>query len=246
MRFNGLLCAIAVASISGSALAGPDWTEIPDAGKLTPQSITLPIQPDSITGVLSGTDANGGPDVVDSYDLIIESGETFVATTSEMVPLSRSGPTNFNAALWLFRLDRTGLVANRDINTEDDGARLFSMPTDGTPVQITTPPGGARFILAVSYNDVSPVTTNGQPIFDFMDGAGPFQVSGPDGVMPGMPGMFGQWQPLPAGRPPVKYRIRILGRCGQVTQCPGDADLSGTVNFTDITTVLANLGAMCN
>lgn len=233
------------------ALAGPDWTEVNDAGKNTPQDVAIGTQPKTIMGSLGGatSDADGGVDAVDAYLLMIEEPESFIATTEP--PLSpfqedeakgaRGIPgAIFNSSMWLFRVDRTGIVANRDISNNNLRSRIFPMATDGTPARI---PGPGEYVLAISYGDVNPTTTAGQNIFNFDDGLGNTQISGPDG--PGGPNAAaGTWN-IPSGsRPQVTYLIRVLGGpCP--TPCIGDANNDRVVNFTDISFVLANFGRMC-
>ncbi|MDX2115778.1 MAG: hypothetical protein SFZ24_09220 [Planctomycetota bacterium] len=244
-----------VSACAGSALAGPDWVEIPDAGRITPQVIPLVDQPESIVGELSGMDFDGGPDIADSYRLKIDTPGTFVATLSPVVlrpaPADKqSGAndpsveanTNFDGALWLFRTDRLGLLANRDAGQNQPLARLSGFSTDGTGVRI---PGPGEYILAVSYNDVFPVSASG-PIFNFDDQGGPFQVSGPDGGGASVP--FNNWF-IPPGttRPPGMYTVSIITERPRQTIdcCPGDANGDRIINFADITTVLSRWGRPC-
>lgn len=233
---------------------GPDWTEVGDAGKINAQMVALPVQPETITGFLGGPvlrmgDADGGPDVADVYDILITAPQEFMATTYsdptfdlrlEMIgddgePLT--GPTNFDTALWLFRLDRRGLLANRNIDSSNELSRILPIATDGTGSRI---PGPGRYLLAVSYGDMVPLSNGGQVIFNFSNPPGPDQVSGPDG--PGGSMQFASWTP-DVERPMVKYRIRISPR--DCRPCPGDADGNGVVNFLDITTVLSRFGSTC-
>lgn len=241
------------ALLAGVALAGPDWTEGPvDAGKNTPQNIPTGTPVDSISGTLGGatSDSDGGTDAVDSYIIDVNEKETFIATTEETPPpplldpeaasgAARNGPVApFNASIFLFRIDRVGIVGNQDISINDPRARIFPTPTDGSPVRIPEP---GRYILAISYGDVFPVNAQGFRLFDFTsDDAGPFQVSGPDAST----SPAANWQ-IPSGttRPQVKYRIRILGN--GCRQCRGDANQDLQINFVDIIEVLANWGNPC-
>jgi hypothetical protein len=253
MRFSSYpTTVIALLALAAApAIAGPDWTEGPiDAGKNNGQNVPVGTPVDSISGTLGGTDSDGGVDVADSYVIDVNEKETFIATTQETPALlgedgdsatqSRTGAVMpFNAAIFLFRTDRFGIVGNRDISSTDSRARIFPTPTDGSPVRI---PGPGRYILAISYGDVFPVTGQGQALFNFDDAAGAFQVSGPDGTS--MPTAAANWF-VPSGvpRPTVKYRIRILGN--GCRPCLGDANQDLQINFTDITTVLANWGNPC-
>lgn len=245
-------------SIEPLASAGPDWTEIGDAGKSTPQLIGFPVQPQSISGVLGelpldglergpsgGNDADGGPDVADVYDILIETNEEFIATTYDQtftitleVEGERTGSTNFDTALWLFRTDKRGLLANNDIASVNNRSRLLPVATDGTGARIATP---GRYLIAVSFGDVAPVSSTGHPLFNFANNPGPTQVSGPDGA--GGASSFVGWQP-DSPHPVRKYRIVI-----RPTPCPppcgGDANGDSIVNFMDITAVLAAWNMTC-
>lgn len=247
---TSMLALLAV--VASPALAGPDWTEGPfDAGKNSSQNIPIGTPVDSISGTLGGVDADGGVDSADSYIIDVNEKETFIATTQETPLLlsdggddsamqSRTGSVgHFNAAIFLFNIDRFGIVGNRDISVTDNRARIFPTPTDGSIMRIPTP---GRYILAISYGDVFPITNQGQALFNFDDAAGPFQVSGPDGTT--VPTAAATWF-VPSGvpRPTVKYRIRILGN--GCRPCVGDANQDLQINFSDITTVLANWGNPC-
>lgn len=232
----------------GTVQAGPDWEEIPDAGRLTPQVIALPFQPTSITGELVGLDADGGPDVVDTYRVMITQAQTLTVSTSSGLPLAleigdeaqRTGPTNFNSSLFLFTGGslRRGLLANQDISVQNVNARLTASSTDGTGVFLN--PG--EYIIAISYSDVFPVSDTG-PIFNFGSPGqqGFFQVSGPDGGGGQLP-LF-DWS-IPAGmRPPGKYEMRFVREAEPF--CSGDANGDNVIDFLDISFVLANWLSTC-
>lgn len=225
---------LALLAVCGSAQAGPDWTEIPDAGRLTPQIITLANQPKSIFGVLTGIDADGGPDIADTYSLQVDKPGELVATTAGTSPLELGGLTDFNTTLYLFADDGRGLLANDDISVNNNRSRLLAYSTDGTGIRI---PGPGRYRLAVSYNDVFPANSIGA-IFDLNPGTtfGRFQVSGPDG--PGGQQPIATWQGNVTFRPePSTYLIRITPElCG--TPCQGDANGDLLVDFRDVTAVL--------
>lgn len=234
---------IGASLVVSAASAGPDWTEAPDAGKVTGQIINIPFQPRSITGSLTGLDADGGPDAVDLFELEIEDSETIKIATDSTAVVELRGNTNFDATLWLFRMDKRGLLANNNANDFSPAARLFSSSTDGTAARI---PGPGRYMLAVSYADVFPVSqtagSTALPLFEFNDGSGPFQVSGPDG--PGGQSPFVNWGGNFVQRPTAIYTITIRG-LEECPRCPGDANFDDKVNFDDITTVLGFFGSMC-
>jgi len=237
--YQAMMLSVCVLGVSGAALAGPDWTEIPDAGKLTPQLIPLPSQPSTIFGELAGLDADGGPDIADSYRLKIDTPTTLVIS-SAMIPLVGAGVTNFNSVLFLFDVDGFGLLANDDISQNNPLSRLVGYSTDGTGVVI---PGPGNYILAISFNDVTPANIDG-PIFAIGPGSvgGPFQISGPDGLGGMMP--RDRWIGNIATHQPSQYLIRIEPLPPQVL-CPGDANGDRLVNFQDITAVLSNWQIVC-
>lgn len=246
------------AMLVSAASAGPDWTEMGDAGKSTPQLIGFPVQPQSIAGVLGelpldglergpsgGNDSDGGPDVADVYDILIETNEEFIATTYDQtftvtleVEGERTGSTNFDTALWLFRTDKRGLLANNDITSLNNRSRLLPVATDGTGSRIINP---GRYLLAVSFGDVAPVAPGGLPLFNFNNNPGPTQVSGPDG--PGGTSPFAGWVP-DSPRPVRKYRI-LIRPTPCAPPCAGDANGDASVNFEDITAVLASWQSTC-
>jgi hypothetical protein len=234
---------IGLGLVASAASAGPDWTEAPDAGKNTGQVITLAFQPNSITGSLTGLDADGGIDAVDLFELEIEDPNTIKIATDTTAVVEFRGNANFDASLWLFRMDKRGLLANANANDFSPAARLFSSSTDGTSARI---PGPGRYLLAVSFGDVFPVGqtagTPPQPIFEFNDGSGIFQISGPDG--PGGQSPFVNWAGNFVTRPTAVYTITISG-LEECPRCPGDANFDNKVNFDDITTVLGFFGTMC-
>lgn len=229
---------VLAALASASTFGGPDWTEIPDAGKFNPQLIPLTKQPRTITGDLIGLDADGGPDIADTYALKIDQDETLVVSTN--VPLALRGQTNFNATLYLFTQARVGLVANDDVSTGSNNARLWAYSTDGTGVRLNGP---GTYILAVSFSDVTPANALG-PIFAYGAGTlgGRFQISGPDGAGGSQP--FSTWQGNITAHPAGTYEIRIEPRTPP-DPCIGDANGDLRVDFADVTAVLGNWQFFC-
>lgn len=259
MHRQSLFVCFVSGAMVGSAAAGPDWTEVGDAGKLTPQFVGIPVQPQSISGSLGAVpldgmtrgldDADGGHDVADLFDILIETNEEFIATTFdptftvslEMVGedgTALPGPTTFDSALWIFRTDKRGLLGNNDISATNSQSRLLPIATDATGSRILTP---GRYLIAVSFGDVAPVATGGAPIFNFSNSPGQTQVSGPDGQ--------GGQNPLTGWTPDVthplrKYRISIRPTPCR-PPCSGDANGDAEVNFQDITAVLASWQSLC-
>ncbi len=258
MSSNEWKAVVVVGILCGPALAGPDWTEVGDAGKSTPQTVAIPVQPESITGTLGesaallergqGGDSDGGPDVADLYDIVISEPDEFIATTLvqtfevSVEILDEDGSprtgTNFDTALWLFRSDRRGILGNNDISTTNTSSRLLPIATDGTGARIM---GAGRYLLAVSFGDVRPVAQGGGEMFNFGNSPGPTQVSGPDG--PGGSGMLSAWVP-DVSHAMRKYRISIRpAPCAE--PCPGDADGDHQVSFSDVSMVLTSWGNIC-
>jgi hypothetical protein len=230
---------------AGGAIAGPDWTEMGDAGKSTPQVIPFGIQPTTISGMLGttvargpGGDADGGLDIADVYDLMIEEPDELIATTFDVSVVFPGSTINaFDMAVWMFRLDRRGLLANNDISTVEQRSRILPIATDGSGARL---PGPGRYLLAISFGECQPVAA-GQMLFNFGDPPGETQVSGPDG--PGGSQPFTTFVPE-VTLPRVEYRIFIRPRpCAEL--CPGDANGDHVVTFADITTVLSRWGNTC-
>lgn len=261
MRKQSLVVLCASGVVAAGACAGPDWTEVGDAGKFNAQAIPFPVQPEFISGTLGdvpllglqrgpgGGDSDGGPDVADLYNIQIDFNDEFIATTFDLgfdVSLEveggadpgRTGPTNFDTALYIFRLDRSGLLANNDISTTNNRSRLLPIATDGTGSRIAAP---GHYLIGVSFGDVTPVSLGGFPLFNFNNNPGPTQVSGPDGQ--GGPAPFTAWTPDTL-HPIRKYRISIRPTPCR-PPCSGDANGDGVVSFLDITAVLASWNMAC-
>lgn len=142
MRTTPLLAMLAAAS---AAFAGPDWTEVPDAGKLLPGQ-AIPFSPvESITGELIGTDAFGGPDVVDLFSLTTTVPNTKVRTGA----LLAGREANFDTVLFVFNAAGQGVVANDDAGPGDTSS-VVTIPTPG------------NYKLAVAAKGVQPVSAAGE------------------------------------------------------------------------------------
>lgn len=259
MRTLFTLVPLCLGALATTTAAGPDWTEVGDAGKLNAQIIPFAVQPQFISGTLGdvpfvdsergaagGADSDGGPDIADVYDIQIELNEEFIATTFDQTfTLSvetdgdeRTGPTNFDTALWLFRQDHRGLLGNNDISATNNRSRLLPIATDGTGSRILTP---GRYLIAVSFGDAAPVSLGGLPLFSFANNPGSTQVSGPDGS--GGSNGFAAWVPNTT-HTIRKYRISIRPTPCPIP-CPGDANNDGVVGFSDVTAVLAAWNSTC-
>jgi uncharacterized protein (TIGR03382 family) len=155
------------------ALAGPDWTEIGDAGS-TFGSAQVPLAPpgvvqlSSISGQL-GTSLRGVIDQEDMYFINVVSPSTFSITT---------GSAEFNPVLYLFNItvnnDALGLLANDNESGDVSTPLLVGAATDGTGVVLASP---GDYLVAITGFGRYPVSASG-PIFRFDS---PTEISGPDG-----------------------------------------------------------------
>lgn len=151
MRQLIVSCCV-VSGLSSIAAAGPDWTEIPDAGQLSGQTISIsPVT--SITGTLAGIDADGGADVVDLYRLRVPAGGAIVRAGGG--PFLRGDNTEFDTVLFLFNQNGLGIFAN-------DNA------VPGTPFSELSIPSGGDFLLAISVRGLQPFSGAGN-IFDIYE-----------------------------------------------------------------------------
>jgi len=174
-------CLATVLASTGSALAGPDWDEIGDAGSLpaTAQAVVGTGPLSTIRGTLSSGGLLG-QDQQDMYLIQITEptlifGGGFSATTDSLL----GGSTKFDSALWLFDINGFGLLGTTaefgHRGSRDGGVTLGNSSTDGTGIMITMP---GFYYLAISLADSVPLGMNGTPIFSFSKLG---EVSGPDG-----------------------------------------------------------------
>jgi len=189
-RFVKLSAAGVAISLSAvPAFAGPEWVELStDAGSLpaAAQKIEGDGTLGKISGSLDGTSSiAGGPgDFEDMYLLQIDDPLNFTATTT----VQGGGSAEFDAQLWLFKVDGLGLLGNDDtfiVNPPPglagkggiivSGATLGPMATDNTGQTI---PGAGLYLLAISGHFDIP-RSDGGFIFSF-DGS--TEISGPDGA----------------------------------------------------------------
>ncbi len=173
----GLL--VLLGTSAGTAIAGPDWIEIGDAGSSLndSQDITSigPIR--TIGGTL------GGVDQEDVYRLVILNGDDIAGPVQFGMTQSQGG--GFNPSLWLFDSQGFGVLGNDDdpiLGGPD--SRLITPSTDG--VTLLLPPG--IYYLAITESGNVPLsfregTALGggsyEEIFSFQSVT---EVSGPDGA----------------------------------------------------------------
>lgn len=166
--------------LGSTALAGPDWIEDGDAGRLigNAQDTTSVGRINSIAGTL------GGLDTEDVYQLIIENADDISSPID--FGLMPGGDPAFNPAIWLFDSEGYGVLGNDDDPIlGGPGARLTTPSTDG--VTLLLPPG--IYYIAVTESGNVPLsflegfsdTGKGgfEEIFFFKD---LLEVSGPDGL----------------------------------------------------------------
>ncbi|MBL4809198.1 MAG: DVUA0089 family protein [Phycisphaerales bacterium] len=179
MQIRALSVLLVMGSVSGAAIAGPDWIEDGDAGStlIGAQDATSvgPLQ--TVAGTL------GGEDREDVYKLVILDGDNVGG--SVMFGLSMSTTGLFNPSLWLFDSAGFGVLGNDDdpiLGGPD--SRLTTPSTDG--VTLLLPPG--IYFLAITESGNVPLSFregiglgNGfyEEIFSF---ASSTEVSGPDGA----------------------------------------------------------------
>ncbi|MBO6513020.1 MAG: DVUA0089 family protein [Phycisphaerales bacterium] len=180
-KISTLSVVIALGSLSGAAVAGPDWIEDGDAGSTlnTSQDIT-PVGPvQTIAGTL------GGQDTEDVYKLVILDGDDIGGEVMFGLTLNQGEDMLFDPSLWLFDSEGFGVLGNDDdpiLGGPD--ARLIAPSTDG--VTLMLPPG--IYFLAITESGNVPLSFRETPglgegvfeeIFFFEDAN---EVSGADGA----------------------------------------------------------------
>ena len=161
--------SILTALVCGSAIAGPDWTEVGDAGSFVATAQTpLGVGAiSSISGTLGGEGSAG--DFEDMYIIQVD------APTSFRLELLNP---NFDAQLFVFNITLAGgglgLLANDNADANTDAPLLTNLPTDGSNAVLDLP---GVYAVAVAGAGRNPVSNSGL-IFDF---ASPTEISGADG-----------------------------------------------------------------
>lgn len=201
-----------VALATSVALAGPEWGEGSDAGPLpgSAQHVVGGGGPlTKIIGDLHGPGSlpdSGIGDYQDMYLINICDPLMFRATTLATF----DGFANFDASLWLFNADGTGLIANLDATSGIPDPFMLNEATDGTGAMVLTP---GLYYLAISGAGSNPLGGAGlAPMFDF---AFPGEVSGPDGPG-GLAPINGWTNPGEYGH----YEIALQGVC-TIVPAPG-------------------------
>jgi len=222
----------AVFSVGAPALAGPEWTEPPDAGSVPGDAnVTTGLGPLSgikgaLTGAVSPRGATGPGDFQDMFAIEIVNPQQFSAF---VVPNGSGAPT-FDTQLWLFSANGQGVLGNDDNSATAPGlSGFFNSATDMSGSTVSAP---GRYFLAISGAGSDPVDDAGGLIFR-LDGVG--EVSGPDGSV----NPIAQWSgPGAVG----EYEIQLTGVTFADQRFPPDLDGSGCVGSSDLGMMLAMWG----
>ncbi|MGP1345871.1 MAG: hypothetical protein ACTS3F_04280 [Phycisphaerales bacterium] len=185
-----------------------------------------------IRGSLTGVGAAAGieGDFQDMFLILIKEPQEFIASTSPEF----GGSAAFPSALWLFKADGRGLLANRE-PFGGGGATLFSESSDGTGVFLNEP---GLYYLAISGASSQPLSGGASaplPIFQF---DAPDEVSGPDGPGGDLP-IFDWVVPSETGE---FYEIILHGVSFPAPKCPGDLNFDGVVDSDDLSILLSDFG----
>ncbi|MFI4898343.1 MAG: hypothetical protein ACIARR_11015 [Phycisphaerales bacterium JB059] len=230
---GGLVCCF-----SASAVAGPEWMEMVDAGRVPTDAQAVTGTGDGvliISGRLEGAGRGVGPgggDFQDMYLIKIEDPEMFRATTL----VEFDGFAEFDAQMFLFQpdgLDAFARLANLDAAPGFSDPLLLPISNDGSQAAITSP---GFYYLAISGAPSVPVSASG-PMFQFDL---PTEVSGPDGN--------GGFDPIIDWSGPGAtgdYRIGLRGVVSiPVNELGCDAaDVAPSFGFHDMTDALAFITA---
>ena len=228
----------------GFCAGGPDWDEgeggggdagsVPAGAEAVTGTGVDPVE--KISGRLSGfgrgAGTPGGGDFQDMYLIRIADPKNFRATTLA----DFGGFAGFDAQLFLFKADGTGLIANLNAGTPTTDPLLTPTANDGTGAAVTDP---GLYFLAISGAVSLPGNSDG-PIFQFNS---PFEISGPDGNGGVSPIAF--WNaPGETGR----YEIALQGvlsiPVGEVGCDPADlAEPFGQHDFSDIVVYVSQFSA---
>ncbi len=229
----GRLSVTVLAACVSTALAGPEWTEMGDAGSLPPgaQTPTGMGPLGGISGSLTGTGVRGAGDAdfEDVYRIFIDDPLNF---TAFIAPNSDGDPT-FDTQLFLFDRQGDGVIANDDnpmagMNGESG---FGNQANDGTGALVQFP--GVYFI-AISGAGNAPRTLANQRIFSFDI---PEEVSGPDGNA--VSRRLFQWTgPGDTG----VYNIQFTGVSYLPPPKAADFNNDGCVDAKDLAILLAGWG----
>ena len=169
MSSGVFVCCAAMGGLIATASAGPDWTEVGDAGSFL-SSAQIPAGDGQIQSI-SGRLGNEGetPDFEDMYIIGIDQPSTF------HLELANPG---FDAQLFIFNITLSGgalgLLANDDANANTTDPILTNMSTDGSNALLDLP---GDYLVGVAGKGRNPISAGGL-IFDIQI---PTEISGADG-----------------------------------------------------------------
>lgn len=169
LRLSALTACTFAAAVASSSFAGPDWTEVGDAGDtITTAQVPLGAgRINSLTGSLGGRGVEG--DYEDLYYIGIAEPTTF--------RLELTSP-DFDAQLFVFHITLSGsalgLLANDNSEIESYNPIITPMATDGTGVVLDLP---GIYLVAVAGAGRMPVSQTGA-LFTYETST---EISGADG-----------------------------------------------------------------
>lgn len=219
-----LSTVVLAAALASVASAGPEWTEMGDAGSGLPDAESpTNMGGGPLAGIKGKLDGAPGPrgmgDFEDVYRIRITDFTMFSATISP----NTSGSPTFDSQLWLFDEMGNGLLANDDnpafgMNGE---AGLGRVSNDGSGAELLQ---NGIYFLAISGAGNIPLNADGDPIFNFATNT---EVSGPDGTLGSL--MLDSWSgPGAIG----EYTIQISGASFFDIPAPSAAGLFALAGLT--------------
>jgi len=236
--FGSICLAAGVAALALAvpvAHAGPEWTEMNDAGSTLPDAETPtgtgPLA--GLKGTLSGSPPPRGTamaDFEDVFRVFIDDPKNFSAFVSP----NNDGTPTFDTQLWLFDRTGDGVIANDDNSMAgmNGESGFFNAATDGTGAIVEFP---GVYFLAISGAGNAPRNQINQRIFNF---GVPGEVSGPDGAF-GSTARLDNWQGMGAIG---NYTVQLTG----VTFLPpaeaADFNHDDCVDADDLAILLAGWG----
>ncbi len=213
-RLHQIVTVTSVLTCGSFAVAGPDWTELGDAGS-DPRSAQIPLGDGDINS-LSGNLGDRGTefDFEDMYYFGVSDPGSFSLSIAV---------ADFDAQLFVFHITNAGaalgLLANDDMSEESSLPMLTSMATDGTGVVLDLP---GDYLVAVAGRGRNPISSTGL-IFDM---ASPTEISGADG--PGGLNRLIGWE---GEGETGSYRIDMTGTVFPEVPAPSSLALLGLAGF---------------
>ncbi|USN99104.1 MAG: hypothetical protein H6810_00010 [Phycisphaeraceae bacterium] len=169
IRSNPAFCGLLAALVAAPAFAGPDWTEVGDAGNFF-GSAQIPAGQGAIHSISGSLGGRGDvPDYDDMYVIGVDDPGAF--------RLELTAP-NFNAQLFIFNITLSGgllgLLGNDDAAVDNTAPLLLPVATDGSGAILDLP---GDYLVCVTGKGRNPTSAGGL-IFDIQD---PTEISGADG-----------------------------------------------------------------